>query len=124
MKGINVYKKQAVSVSSNEELVLRLYEKAIVNMWEAYEHLEQGDKISTIKPLQMARTIFSELLTCLNHDEGGDISTNLHSLYVWMIREVSRSGFEGDPERLQKAINVAENLYDGFKQAFTPQENG
>ena len=124
MKGINVYKKQAVSVSSNEELVLRLYEKAIVNMWEAHEYLEQGDKISTIRPLQMTRTIFSELLTCLNHDEGGEISTNLHSLYVWIIREVSRSGFEGDPERLQKAINVAENLYDGFKQAFSPQEDG
>ena len=40
-----------------------------------------------------------------------------------MIREVSRSGFEGDPERLQGAINVAENLYEGFKQAFQKQED-
>lgn len=123
MKGINIYKKQSFSVSSNEELVLRLYEKAIVNMWEAHEHLESGDKISTIKPLQTVRTIFSELLTCLNHEEGGEISTNLHSLYVWLIREISRSGFEGDAERLQDAIKVAENLYDGFKQAFQPQED-
>ena len=66
MKGISVYKKQAVTTSTNEELVLRLYEKAIVHMWEAHEYLELGDKISTIRPLQIVRTIFSELLTCLN----------------------------------------------------------
>ena len=46
MKGINVYKKQSVTASSNEELVLRLYEKSIVIMWEAHELLEAGDKIS------------------------------------------------------------------------------
>ena len=92
-------------------------------MWEAHELLEAGDKISTIKPLQTVRTIFSELLSCLNHEDGGDITSNLHSLYIWLIREVSRAGFEGDPERLQGAINVAENLYEGFKQAFSKEDS-
>ena len=46
----------------------------------------------------------------------------LHGLYLWIIREISRAGFEGDADRLEKSIEVAQNIYDGFKEAFSPQE--
>ena len=122
MKGIKTYKENSVNVSSNEELVLRLFEKAIVSLWEAHGFLAGDDKRSAVQPMQLSRKIFSELLACLDHEEGGELTTNLHSLYLWIIREISRSGFEGDYERLEKAIDVAQNIYDGFKEAFTPQE--
>ena len=122
MKGIKTYKENSVNVSSNEELVLRLFEKAIVSLWEAHGFLAGDDKRSAVQPMQLSRKIFSELLACLDHEEGGELTTNLHSLYLWIIREISRSGFEGDYERLEKAIEVAQNIYDGFKEAFTPQE--
>ena len=122
MKGIKTYKENSVNVSSNEELVLRLFEKVIVSLWEAHGFLESKDKRSAVHPMQLSRKIFSELLACLDHEEGGDLTGNLHSLYLWIIREISRSGFEGDYERLEKAIEVAQNIYDGFKEAFSPQE--
>ena len=122
MKGIKTYKEHSVSVSSNEELVLRLFERAIVSLWEAHGHLSANDKRSAVHPMQLARKIFSELLACLDHDEGGEITENLHSLYLWIIREISRSGFDGDADRLEKTIATAQLIYDGFKEAFTPQE--
>lgn len=122
MKGIKTYKEHSVNVSSNEELVLRLFEKAIVSLWEAHGYLEAGDKRAAVYPMQLGRKIFSELLACLDHDEGGELTENLHGLYLWIIREISRSGFEGDAERLEKSIEVAQNIYDGFKEAFSPQE--
>ena len=122
MKGIKTYKEHSVSVSSNEELVLRLFERAIVSLWEAHGHLSTNDKRSAVHPMQLARKIFSELLACLDHDEGGELTENLHSLYLWIIREISRSGFDGDADRLEKTIEVAQNIYSGFKEAFTPQE--
>ena len=122
MKGIKTYKEHSVSVSSNEELVLRLFEKAIVSLWEAHGHLQAEDKRSAVHPMQLSRKIFSELLACLDHDEGGELTENLHGLYLWIIREISRSGFEGDADRLEKAIEVAQSIYDGFKEAFSPQE--
>ena len=122
MKGIKTYKENSVSVSSNEELVLRLFEKAIVSLWEAHGFLAGDDKRSAVQPMQLSRKIFSELLACLDHEEGGELTGNLHSLYLWIIREISRSGFDGDYERLEKAIDVAQNIYDGFKEAFSPQE--
>ena len=122
MKGIKTYKEHSVNVSSNEELVLRLFEKAIVSLWEAHGYLDSGDKRSAVHPMQLGRKIFSELLACLDHDEGGELTENLHGLYLWIIREISRSGFDGDADRLEKSIGVAQSIYDGFKEAFNPQE--
>ena len=50
MKGIKTYKEHSVSVSSNEELVLRLFEKAIVSLWEAHGYLQAEDKRSAVHP--------------------------------------------------------------------------
>lgn len=124
MKGIQAYRKSTIKTSSNEELVLRLFEVAISSMWEGFEHLDENKKVDSIEPLQHARNIFSELMLCLNHEEGGELTTQLHSLYVFLIKEVSRAGFEGDPARLQGAIRVAENLYNGFQVAFGEDNDG
>lgn len=58
MKGIKTYKEHSVSVSSNEELVLRLFEKAIVSLWEAHGYLQAEDKRSAVHPMQLSRKIF------------------------------------------------------------------
>ena len=55
-------------------------------------------------------------MLCLNHEEGGELTTQLHSLYVFLIKEVSRAGFEGNPARLPTPF-VWENLYNGFQVA-------
>ena len=123
MKGIKAYKEQSMSSASNEMLVLRLFEKAIVSMWESHSFLSNEDKRGAVEPMQLARKIFSELLACLNHEEGGELTENLHGLYFWIIREISRAGFEGDVPRLEKAIEVAESIYEGFKGAFDPEES-
>lgn len=124
MKGIQAYRKSTIKTSSNEDLVLRLFEAAIGSMWEGFDLLEENKKVEAIDPLQHSRSIFTELMVSLNHDEGGEITTQLHELYVFLIREVSRAGFDGDAERLQGAIRVAENLYNGFQVAFDGEEDG
>lgn len=123
MKGIKAYRKSTIKTSSNEDLVLRLFEAAIGSMWEGFELLEENNKVDAIEPLQHARNIFSELMLSLNHQEGGDLTGQLHQLYLFLIKEVSRSGFEGDASRLQGAIRVAENLHNGFQVAFNGEED-
>ena len=82
MKGINAYKKQTIKVASNEELVLRLYERAIICLWEGHSALENGDKVSAIIPLQHVRSIIGELMSALDHTEGGELTSNLYQLYL------------------------------------------
>ena len=123
MKGIEEYRKNSHHVATNEQLVLRAFEKAISLMWAVHEKLEEGDKVACIQDLHHIRTIVSELLSCLDHEEGGELTANLHQLYVFILRELSAAGFEGDISRLENAIAVSEQLYEGFFDAFTPKED-
>jgi flagellar biosynthetic protein FliS len=122
MKGIEEYKKNSHNVATNEQLVLRAFEKAITLMWSVHEKLENNDKVACIEDLHHIRTIISELLGCLDHESGGELTASLHQLYVFILRELSAAGFEGDSSRLENAISVAEQLYEGFFDAFTPEE--
>jgi flagellar biosynthetic protein FliS len=118
MKGIEEYKKNSHTVATNEQLVLRAFEKAITSMWSVHERLSSEDKSSCVEDLHFIRLIISELLSCLNHDDGGELTASLHQLYVFILRELSAAGFEGDISRLENAIAVAEQLYEGFFRCF------
>jgi len=121
MQGIKAYEKSSNQAATNEQLVLRAFEKAITLMWEARDCLADGDKLGAIEPLHTTRLIFTELNSSLD-EEGGELSIQLRQLYTFILREISSAGFEGQVSSLENAISVAEELYEGFFHAFT-QEN-
>ena len=122
MSGAEQYQKNAHKVASNEQLVLLIFEKAITLMWEAREKLNEGQKIETVDTLHLVRRLFMELQASLD-EEGGDVSGNLHQLYTYILKEVSTAGFKGDLQALENAIAVAEQLYEGFFEAFSVSSN-
>jgi flagellar biosynthetic protein FliS len=117
-KGADQYRQNSHQVASKEQLVLFVFEKAITVMWEARATIEAGEKVEAVKSLHLARRLFMELQASLD-EEGGEMSGNLHHLYTYIIREISRAGFEGDPQILENAIAIAEQLYEGFFEAFS-----
>ncbi len=118
MSGAEQYKKNAHHTATNEQLVLLLFEKAITLMWASREKLQEQNKLDAIENLHKVRQLFSELQASLDQD-GGDVALNLHQLYTYILKEVSTAGFKGDPQALENAISVAEELYEGFFQAFS-----
>ena len=118
MSGAEQYQKNAHNVASNEQLVLLIFEKAITLMWEARAKLSDGQKVETVDTLHMVRRLFMELQASLD-EEGGDVSGNLNQLYIYILREISTAGFKGDIQALENAIAVAEQLYEGFFEAFS-----
>ena len=56
-------------------------------------------------------------------EEGGDVSGNLNQLYIYILKEVATAGFQGDLQALENAIAVAEQLYEGFFEAFSVSSN-
>ena len=122
-RGINAYKAQNVKHSSNEMIVLRLFEKALVKLWEGHGALTSGKQLDSVEPLQHSRKIFFELLNALDHastkNEGSDLTDRLEQLYLWIIKETSNAGFNNDPEKLEGVIRVVESIYSGFKEAFS-----
>ena len=61
-RGINAYRAQNVKHSSNEMIVLRLFEKALVKLWEGHGAITSGQQLNSVEPLQHSRQIFFELL--------------------------------------------------------------
>ena len=122
MSGAEQYQKNAHNVASNEQLVLLIFEKAITLMWEAREKLSEGQKVETVDTLHLVRRLFMELQASLD-EEGGDVSENLNQLYVYILKEVATAGFKGDLQALENAIAVAEQLYEGFFEAFSISSN-
>jgi flagellar secretion chaperone FliS len=118
MSGAEQYKKNAHHTASNEQLVLLIYEKSITLMWEARTSLEKKEKLETIESLHLVRRLFMELQASLDED-GGEVSSNLHRLYTYILKELSTAGFEGNVQSLENAIAVSEQLYEGFFEAFS-----
>ena len=122
MSGAEQYQKNAHNVASNEQLVLLIFEKAITLMWEARAKLSEGKKVETVDTLHMVRRLFMELQASLD-EEGGDVSGNLNQLYIYILKEVATAGFKGELQALENAIAVAEQLYEGFFEAFSVSSN-
>ena len=122
--GIEDYQKSSNHVASNEQLVLRVYEKAITVMWAAREKMLEDNSLEFLTDLHLVRQLFTELVSCLDYEEGGEITTQLHQLYVFILTELSASGFEKSVERLENAISVAEQLYEGLFGEFSPDKEG
>jgi flagellar protein FliS len=122
-RGINAYRAQNVKHSSNEMIVLRLFEKALVKLWEAHGAMTNNQRRASVEPLQHCRQIFFELMNALDHDatksEGSDLTDRLQQLYLWIIKELSNAGFNNDSEKLEGVIRVVESIYSGFKEAFS-----
>lgn len=122
MSGAEQYQKNAHNVASNEQLVLLIFEKAITLMWEARGKLDEGKKVETVDTLHLVRRLFMELQASLD-EEGGDVSGNLNQLYTYILKEVATAGFKGDLQALENALAVAEQLYEGFFEAFSVSSN-
>ena len=122
MPGAEQYQKNAHNVASKEQLVLLIFEKAITLMWEAREKLSEDKKVDTVDTLHLVRRLFMELQASLD-EEGGEVSGNLNQLYTYILKEVATAGFKGDLQALENAIAVAEQLYEGFFEAFSVSSN-
>ena len=122
MSGAEQYQKNAHNVASKEQLVLLIFEKAITLMWEAREKLSEDKKVETVDTLHLVRRLFMELQASLD-EEGGEVSGNLNQLYTYILKEVATAGFKGDLQALENAIAVAEQLYEGFFEAFSVSSN-
>tara|TARA_B110000037_G_C17089148_1_gene493262 strand:- start:30 stop:404 length:375 start_codon:yes stop_codon:yes gene_type:complete len=120
--GIEDYKKSSNHIASNEQLVLRVYEKAITVMWAARAKMLEEDGLEFLTDLHLARQLFTELVSCLSDEEGAEMTAQLRQLYIFVLTELSASGFEKSVVRLENAIAVAEQLYEGFFGAFSADE--
>jgi flagellar protein FliS len=66
--------------------------------------------------LGRAHGIVSELLSALNHEQGGEIAANLDALYRFALDSITRANVQGERQALRPVIQVLETLLSGWRE--------
>lgn len=113
----NVYFQNQVGTASREQLLIMLYDGAILFLRQARQAMENGERIVKIEKTGKVVNILTELSNTLDFENGGEIAEQLDSVYWYMMRELIRSNTQDDPEPLTVAERILEDLRDGWARA-------
>lgn len=111
------YKATSVQSASREKILLMLYEAAIRFTKLGIKAAEEKKIADRGMNIGRAYDIVMELNNTLDHKIGGDISSRLEQLYIFIMDQYTKANISGDPEPLRAALKILENLYDGWVQA-------
>jgi flagellar secretion chaperone FliS len=111
------YRESAVQSASREKILLMLYEGAI--RFTKLAHIACLKKDIAERGLNIGRAydIIMELNNTLNHEVGGEISSNLEQLYMFMTERLTKANVTGDGSHLEQVIKLLETLYSGWVEA-------
>lgn len=115
----NPYLRAKVQTASGGELIIMLYEKAILNLKVASDALdiETKDFHKATKNIQNAQEIILELLYSLDIESGSDFAKKMAGLYAFINKELSEANIEKSNKRLDPIIQQLEVLLSAWKKA-------
>ena len=103
-----------VTQANPSELVVVIYEAAIASMKEGKKALCDQKIEEARKELERARGMLDELMRSL--DMQYSISHYLRQLYIFAYRELCQSVALRQPERVDHAMDILEQLLPSFKE--------
>ncbi|HWD38231.1 MAG TPA: flagellar export chaperone FliS [Fimbriimonas sp.] len=108
------YRKQAVNGASPVGLVVILYDAAIRFMEAGKAAILKKDLDSQNRELQKAQKIVFHLMATLDMDRGEHISSNLLSLYNYVIEQLVHANVHDETEPIDNALKVFVELRSGW----------
>lgn len=122
------YRKTQIETASPEALILMLYDGALRFISQAEIAFEDKNLEQTSNLLLRVQAIFSELMTSLDKDKGGEIAENLERLYVFFLEKLGEANIKKDPAPMLEIKPLIQNLRNTWEQAMqkhqsSPQAN-
>ncbi len=115
MKGVEIYQETAVTTQSSGRVVVLLYEGAIKFLKMALREMESNNPEGKGVYITKALDIIYELNTVLDMKAGGEIAQNLRSMYMFMIRHLTKANLKQDANRVNEVIGLLEELNEGWR---------
>ena len=118
----------AVMSASPHQLVAMLFDGALSAMKKALILMQMGDIAGKGQALTKAINIISNGLQAgLDHDAGGELSTNLDSLYDYMTRRLLHANLHNDVAAIEEVSALLKPIADAWNDIGSPthfvQEN-
>ncbi len=110
------YRRNAVLGASPIKLVVMLYDGALRFMEATKRAMADHDLYKQNEQMLRAQNIVVELMSTLDMDKGGEISSNLLSLYTYVLEQLIEANVNDSPEHIDRASKVMSELRDGWVQ--------
>lgn len=113
---INRFTDESLSTASPAQLLLKLYDRLLLDIARAETHQRAGDHVAASGQLVHAQAIVAELMSSLDVDawSGGP---GLMALYTFLTTELVGANVGRDPERTAACYALVEPLADAWRQA-------
>jgi flagellar protein FliS len=105
-RGANAYVQTHVQSRSPLELVVMLYDGALRFLGDARTAIEQNDLARKRTAMSRALAIMSELQSTLNIEQGGEIATQLDSLYTYLNGRMLDASMKNDVAALDESVRL------------------
>jgi flagellar protein FliS len=110
----DTYKKSQIETASPIDLIIMLYDRAIVLLDKAKIEISEKKYEEKNTSLTKATDIVFELLTTLDNDKGGEIATSLSRLYNFVIREITNANASLNTKGLDNAKRILSELRESW----------
>lgn len=111
---VQQYRKAAVNSASPLQLVIMLYDGAIRFMNQAKDAMEKRELERQNEACKRAQDIISELMSCLDLKQGGEIAQNLFALYTFTFDRIVQANIEDNPVLIDQSIQVLAELRESW----------
>jgi len=112
----NQYKQTQITTANQGKLIVMLYDGAIKFLTIALDNMEPKKYDIVNNNIIKAQDIVTELLLSLNMDEGGEISRNLFSLYMYFKKQLLEANIKKDPQIITHILKLLRELRDAWDQ--------
>ncbi len=113
----DTYRKTQIDTATPETLILMLYDGALRFMGNAEEAFAERNMERISNLLVKIQAIFTELLTALDKEKGGEIATNLERLYLFFLEKLADANVRKDPEPMRQIRPLVEDLRNTWAEA-------
>jgi len=121
--GIQSYRKTNITTSDPMRLVIMCYEGAIDSLKLAKEKIKEKNYEKKAKAIIKAQDIIDELLCSLDLEKGGEIASNLSSLYNYMLRRILYGDVNKDIGAIDEVIRMLDELMSAWQEVASKPES-
>lgn len=115
--GHQAYQTNAVETASPEQLTLMCYDGTLKFMRRAVKACEDGDMGRFSEFIGRAQAIVNELNVTLNMEAGGEISTNLREIYLFINRHMAQAVVQRDTTMILQCMDLIQGIRDSWAEA-------
>ncbi len=120
---IKAYVKTDITTANRENILLALYDGAIVFLKKAIKAAEENNTQERTANVIKVQEIVSELRASLNFSVNSSLAKELERLYVFIGQRLLEGSLDNNPVFFKEALSVLEILNTGWKEAIASLKN-